>query len=227
MSASAPLFPNGGLEKRYEDIPPVGSDADSDFEDDPVVWHARNSTEVAQHDQKVLDEEEEREELLAGGTAKEASQGFFGRRRRDEQSGAIKTRNETKRSRRSRKKRKEHEGVARDEQGELMYEMEEGGAGDDSSQASASSAELDKFNLAQSSMSKAGLILVTENAKLIPFTAPEVSHLARRCHIHCRPLRSTYVRRLHSLTKNRVKSSPLSQIQRYIHLRSYNHPHIP
>lgn len=143
-------------EKRYEDVSLLSSDTDaSDFEDDPVVLNARNSTEVAQHDRQVLDGEEEREKLLTGGAAKEAPRSFFGRRRKDEQSGAIQTREARHKSRRLRGKRTNIDGGIRHEQGELMYEMEEGAARDDSSsQASSSSVELDKLNFTHHSRRK-------------------------------------------------------------------------
>jgi len=141
-------------EKRYEDVSPISSDADSDFEDDPVVRHARNSTEVAEHDREVLNEEEEREELLMRGAAREGLRNFFNRRRKDEQSGAIQTREARQRSRRSRRRRTNTDGGTRDEQGEFMYEMEEGGARNDtSSQASSSCSELDKMNIIHSPIS--------------------------------------------------------------------------
>ena len=61
-------------------------DAESDLEGDLVSQHARNSTEVAEHDHGLLDEEEEREELLATTGIKTApSKGFFGRGRKGQQ----------------------------------------------------------------------------------------------------------------------------------------------
>lgn len=158
MSTTTPAAQQRESEKRYEDVSPLSSDADSDFENDPIVRHARNSVEVADHDRRILDEEEEREKLLTEGRTREGPRSFFGRRRKDEQSGAIQTRQEQRISRRSRKTRRNTDAGTRDDQGELMYEMEEGGTRDDtSSQASSSSAELDKLNIAPSSIARVSI----------------------------------------------------------------------
>lgn len=159
MSTTTPAAQQREPEKQYADVSPMSSDADdSDFENDPVVRNARSSTELAQHDREILDEEQERENLLTGGTSKETPRGFFGRKRKDEQSGAIQTREARHRSRRSRKKLINTDEATRDEQGELMYEMEEGGARDDtSSQASSSSADLDKLSMARPPIPKVSM----------------------------------------------------------------------
>ena len=140
-------------EKSRDDGVSIPADADSDSEGDPIVRHARNSIEVAEHDHEILDEEEEREKLLAGENTKDAPRGFFSRRHKGGQADVNK---QTSRGlRRSRKKRKHARGGSRDEEGELMYEMEEGGPrSETSSLASSSSTELDKLNLRQSSVSK-------------------------------------------------------------------------
>ena len=166
MSSTTPTAQEGDLKEGYRD---ESSDAESDFENDPVSQHARNSTEIAEHDRGLLDEEEEREELLTAGGAKKApSKGFFGRRRKDKKPAEIEL-NETKRKpRRSHKTRREKKGSGKDEEGELLYEMEEGGESyDTSSQASASSAELNKLNLTHSSMSKVIQKSLTSGTKLI------------------------------------------------------------
>ena len=140
-------------EKSSDDGVSIPSDADSDFEGDPSVRLARNSVEVAEHDQEILHEEEEREKLLAGETTRDAPRGFFNRRHKGGQ--GVKNKQASSGLRRSRKKRKHARGGSRDEEGELMYEMEEGGpTSETSSLASSSSTELDKLNLKQSLMSK-------------------------------------------------------------------------
>ena len=155
MSTITPAAQERLSEKQYDDISSLSSDADnSDFDDDPVVRHARNSTEVAQHDRQVLNEEEERERLLTGATPRDGPRGFFGRRRRDEQSGAIQTKEGRRQSRKSRRERIDTDGATRDEQGELMYEMEEGGARDDTSSQASSNLELDKLDYTIPSDSK-------------------------------------------------------------------------
>lgn len=153
MSATAPTAQERDLKDGYRD---ESSDVESDFENDPVSRHARNSTEIAEHDRGLLDEEEEREKLLTAGGAQEApSKGLFGRRRKDKKSAEIELKDNKRIPRRSHKTRREKKGSGKDEEGELLYEMEEGGESyDTSSQASSSSADLDKLNLAHSSMSK-------------------------------------------------------------------------
>ena len=141
------------LEKNGDDGASIPSDADSDFEGDPVVRHARNSVEVAEHDHEILDEEEEREKLLAGESTRDAPRSFFGRGHKGGQANMIKQ--ASRGLRQSRKRRKHARGGSRDEEGELMYEMEEGGpTSETSSLASSSSTELDKLNFKQSSTSK-------------------------------------------------------------------------
>lgn len=153
MSTTTPTTQEKDLRQGYKD---ESSDAESDFENDPVAQHARSSTEIAEHDRGLLDEEEERERLLAAGSVqKTPSKGFFGRRQDIKRPGEVELGENKRKPRRSHKTRREKKGIGKDEEGELLYEMEEGGETyDTSSQASSSSAELDKLNLARSSMSK-------------------------------------------------------------------------
>lgn len=118
----------------YNDVSPLTSDSES--ENDPVARHARTSTDEAAHDQSILREEEERETLLLG--QREQSRGVY------TDGGFV---GKAKRKAKQFKKRRKGP-VDNDENGELMYEMEEGGPHSDiSSQASMSSVELDKLNL--------------------------------------------------------------------------------
>ena len=153
MSTTTPIAQERHSKETYRDD---SSDAESDFDNDPVAQHARNSTELAEHDRGLLDEEEERETLLTGGRAqKDSPKGFFGRRQKDTEPSAIELNENKKRSGRARKGKRGKRRNRKDEEGELLYEMEEGGETyDASSQASSSSAELDKLNLSHSSMSK-------------------------------------------------------------------------
>ena len=153
MSTNISVAQQAISEKSSYDGVSIPSDADSDFEGDPIVRHARNSVEVAERDHEILDEEEEREKLLAGENSRDATRGFFSRRHKGGQADMNKQ--ASRGLRRSKKKRKHARGGSRDEEGELMYEMEEGGpTSETSSLASSSSTELDKLNLKQSSMSK-------------------------------------------------------------------------
>ena len=128
----------------------VGSGSDSE-EDDSVVGEIRNSTELAEHDRQLLPDEEEREELL---TEKQPAghRSFFKREKRDRLRYPDRH-VPSRRSRRSRKSNRRH--GPNDETGELLYEMEEGGAKDDtSSQASSSSTEVNKTKLWSSQTTK-------------------------------------------------------------------------
>ena len=153
MSMKTSASQQENLEKGGDDGVSIPSDAGSDFEGDPIEGHSRDSIEVAENDHEILDEEEEREKLLAGENTKDAPRGFFSRRLKSGQTDVNKQASGD--LRRSRKRRKHARGGSRDEEGELMYEMEEGGPrSDTSSLASSSSTELDKLNLRQSPMSK-------------------------------------------------------------------------
>ena len=153
MPTTTPIAQKRDSKEDYRDD---SSDAESEFDNDPVAQHARNSTELAEHDRGLLDEEEERETLLTGGRAqKDPPKGFFGRKQKDKEPSAFELKENKKRPGRARKGKRGKKRNRKDEEGELLYEMEEGGETyDTSSQASSSSAELDKLNLSDSSMSK-------------------------------------------------------------------------
>lgn len=166
MSTTTPTAQERYLKEGYRD---ESSDAESNFENDPVSQHARNSAEVAEHDRGLPDEEEEREKLLAARGAQEApSKGFFGRKQKGKKLAETELNEEKRKPRRSHKTRREKKGSGQDEEGELLYEMEEGGETyDTSSQASSSSAELDKQGLAHSSMSRVIQMSMTVGTKLM------------------------------------------------------------
>jgi hypothetical protein len=106
------------------------SEQDSDSEDDLVVHGAQSSLEVAEHDRQVLEEEEEREKLLVGepkGVRKLFSLGNtshtkIGKHHRKKQRRREKREEKEEKRRRQRERRRG--GV--EEEGELMYELEEG-----------------------------------------------------------------------------------------------------
>ncbi|KAL8894489.1 MAG: hypothetical protein Q9207_008490 [Kuettlingeria erythrocarpa] len=114
-------------------------DIGSDSEDDRVLQEARTSSELAEYDRQILLDDEEKEELLI----EKPSRGrrlLFGRKARSEASSQGLSGKPSK-SRAHKARKRKHEGTT-DEAGELLYEMEEGGAKDDtSSQASASSTD--------------------------------------------------------------------------------------
>ena len=125
-------------------VSPLTSDGELASDDDISINHQRSSAEIEKHDHGILAEEEEREKLLTGGDPQDAPRDFF------KSSSHI-----NKKIHRPRRRRRKGITRSHDEEGKLMYEMEEGGPrSDTSSQASSSSAELDKLNPARPPMSK-------------------------------------------------------------------------
>jgi predicted AlkP superfamily pyrophosphatase or phosphodiesterase len=150
------------------------SDQDTDSEDDEVLMGARTSADIRAHDRSVLLEEEERDRLLEEsrrrgrrGSALEVVKGLL----RRGSSGSLhveeqidekrvpgdkkERRTQKRRARRERRVRKKerllNESAVDGEEGELMYEMEEGGlkegsATGDSSETEGSD-EIDRHNL--------------------------------------------------------------------------------
>lgn len=141
-------------EKTYQDVSPSASDEDSGLEDDSVDRHARTSDEVADYDRELLGEEDEREKLLAAENTR-VFPGSLGKGRKHEPSYRSGDQRSKRKARKSQYTRGKPRIGSHDEEGKLMYEMEEGGPkSETSSQASSSSAELNKMDPAHSSMSK-------------------------------------------------------------------------
>ncbi|KAL8725275.1 MAG: hypothetical protein Q9181_006475 [Wetmoreana brouardii] len=134
------------MTKGDHSLPQAHSDyagSGSDSEDDLVLQEILNSTELAEHDRQLLLEEEEREELLSEKHPK-GQRSFLSRNGNNQ--GQDQGRRST--PQRSHKARRRKHVEATDEAGELLYEMEEGDAKDDtSSEASSSSIELHKPRL--------------------------------------------------------------------------------
>ncbi|KAI9677995.1 MAG: hypothetical protein M1817_005939 [Caeruleum heppii] len=126
------------------------SEQDSDSEDDQVLDDAQNSLELAEHDRALLDEEDEREKLLAPGENETGLRRIF--------SGGLSNGSRVRigRRERRRKRRRERNGGRmvhgeQGEDGELMYEMEEGGLKSDTSSISTEgSLELEREKYAAS-----------------------------------------------------------------------------
>ena len=151
---------------KYNNVSPVTSDEESDFENDSVARHPRISSEGAHHDQDLLEEEEEREKLLTGTSKAKSLEGLFNKRRREDPFHGTKVKEKLRSNRRSSNRRNHRRGKSKDEDGELMFEMEEGGPrSETSSQASQSSSDLDKMNLADASSSKVSLLSIMINGR--------------------------------------------------------------
>ncbi|KAI9819589.1 MAG: ectonucleotide pyrophosphatase phosphodiesterase [Pycnora praestabilis] len=129
------------------------SDQDSDPNDDEVLQGARDSREIARYDRTVLEEEEERDKLLLGGSARAGLRRIFSGGHGNSSSVKIGKREQRKQKRkekratmRERKRAKKDKLMAGNgENGELMFEMEEGGLrSDESSESSGASSDIDR-----------------------------------------------------------------------------------
>ncbi|WEW58615.1 hypothetical protein PRK78_004083 [Emydomyces testavorans] len=119
------------------------SDQDSDSEDDQFVQASRSTLELARHDQTVLEEEEELERLLTRNTNPTGGlKKIFGVAH--DTGSSVRIGKRGKKRRRKKRRTQPHTNRGGDEEGELMYEMEEGDAfnkeeDDESSSLSSSS----------------------------------------------------------------------------------------
>ncbi|KAJ5091146.1 Type I phosphodiesterase/nucleotide pyrophosphatase/phosphate transferase [Penicillium alfredii] len=111
------------------------SEQDSDSEDDEFLSHERNTLELAEHDRAVLEDEEELEKLL---TRRGPAHGL----RRMLSPNASSVRIGKREQRRARKEARKARRERVSEEGELMYEMEEGFGDDEISLISRSSSKL-------------------------------------------------------------------------------------
>ncbi|KAJ5630234.1 uncharacterized protein N7484_010334 [Penicillium longicatenatum] len=110
------------------------SEQDSDSEDDEFLRHPRSTLELAKHDRGVLDDEDELEKLLTRRGPTHGLRRMFSPNGSSVRIGKKERRRARKEARLSRRERVSEEG-------ELMYEMEEG-IGDDDSLMSGSSIDL-------------------------------------------------------------------------------------
>lgn len=95
------------------------SEQDSDSEDDEFLRHPRSTLELAQHDRSVLDEEDEMEKLLTRHSPAHGLRRIFS-------PSASSVRIGKKERRRARREARQTRRERVSEEGELMYEMEEG-----------------------------------------------------------------------------------------------------
>ncbi|KAF2452471.1 alkaline-phosphatase-like protein [Lineolata rhizophorae] len=99
---------------------------------DDVASAGRPSEELASHDRELLDEEEERERLLTGAQSRSVRQGIQALFARAGPGGAgndasARERTGSRREKRSARRKEARRKRRGGEEGELMYEMEEGG----------------------------------------------------------------------------------------------------
>lgn len=107
------------------------SEQDSDSEDDEFLRHPRSTLELAQHDRSVLEDEDELEKLL---TRRGPAHGI--RRIFSPNGSRVRI---GKKERRARREARQARRERVSEEGELMYEMEEGFRDDDSLMSGSSS----------------------------------------------------------------------------------------
>lgn len=156
------------------------SDQDTDSDDDQLLSRARNSRELRAHDRIVLMEEEEMDRLVIDSRKKSERERrgsglavpnplkMFGRRGSIGQSSSsannssenlASEKRDTRRTRRQKKKQRLLEHADHGEDGELMYEMEEGGMKEGSSTGDSSeredSGDLDRRQLNMMANAKA------------------------------------------------------------------------
>ncbi|KAJ5591980.1 pyrophosphatase/phosphodiesterase [Penicillium hispanicum] len=112
------------------------SEQDSDSEDDEFLRHRRSTLELSKHDQAVLDDEDELEKLLTRQGPAQGLRRMFSPNRSSVRIG----KRERRRAREARVPRRERVS----EEGELMYEMEEGIGDDEVSLMSASPLDLEE-----------------------------------------------------------------------------------
>lgn len=110
------------------------SEQDSDSEDDEFLRHSRSTLELSKHDQAVLDDEDELEKLLTRQGPAQGLRRMFSPNRSSVRIG--------KRQRRQARKEGRGRRERVSEEGELMYEMEEGIGEDQASLMSGSSLDL-------------------------------------------------------------------------------------
>jgi hypothetical protein len=132
------------------------SDQDSDSEDDELVQGSRDTLELAKHDRTVLEEEEEREKLLLRASPTDSLRRIFGSKHDNGSSVRIGKRERRKKRKLGRRGGRRRRAGGADAEGELMYEMEEGGFRDDSnSQLSTASSDSDLQTLGNRVYNKA------------------------------------------------------------------------
>ena len=128
-----------------DDARSVHSDQNSEDEDESIFRHDHTSFELAEYDRAMLLEEEERERLLTKSTSAGALRSIFSGGHDNSSNVRLGKSEQGKQRRRNRKVRKRRKKRSTDEEGELMFEMDEGGRiNDKSSESSRSSIEIEK-----------------------------------------------------------------------------------
>ncbi|KAF4220610.1 hypothetical protein CNMCM8980_001565 [Aspergillus fumigatiaffinis] len=118
------------------------SEQDSDSDDDEFLRKSRTTLELAEHDRAVLEEEEEMEKLLVRSGPTHGLRRIFSPNGSSVKIGKYERDRDRRRKRQDERKRRRRSAAGQN--GELMYEMEEGYRESESSLLSGSSSELDQ-----------------------------------------------------------------------------------
>ncbi len=146
-----------GAHTDHDEAPSGSSAQESDFEDDPTIDVDYTTFKSRERDRALLVEEEERENLLTVGSSSNSFKRSVGGGLNDGSNTKIGHGKRRGKDRRRGQPRKKKVSRKKDEAGEFMYEMEEGGGREDtSSLSSSSSAELDRLKYDYSSTLKVG-----------------------------------------------------------------------
>lgn len=186
----------------------LGHDEDSRSETSSHDLHG-----PTEEDRAVLEDEEQQERLLAGedlaGDQTQVDNGGRDRRR----------------GRRKRRRNKRRDQSLKDEEGSLMYEMEEARFKDDaSSQSSSSSLELDRVN--QLSKTKVYFTRVGYGDSLTKrCSGPAQDMDPRNRHTDCSSVSTAPVRLIQDVRSSSHKPSRLQPVKWHLYVRSYDNSH--
>ncbi|OJJ46181.1 hypothetical protein ASPZODRAFT_133185 [Penicilliopsis zonata CBS 506.65] len=190
---SSSLLSPGGYDDDASSLRSL-SEQDSDSEDDEILRGNRSTLELAEHDRTVLDEEEEMEKLLTKSGPGKGLRRIF-----SATGGSVKI-GKRERRRRQRQEKREKQRLRKkvSEDGQLMYEMEEGYLDDESTTTPSSEMDLvdrEEYSLPQSRSLPWGklcflFINVIVLFLIILLGAYKASSGFRKAHSHPKTLRS-------------------------------------
>jgi len=108
--------------------------------------HIRTSTEIREEDRHILSEDEEAEELLRGGRPVRSPRKLFGRGQFDN-GKSMESKHDLRGNMQHKRKRRRLQGYTEEENGGLLFEMEEGANRSSSSESLGDSGEMDRQKL--------------------------------------------------------------------------------
>ena len=181
-----------------------------------------DTDDPTEHDRNVLEKEEEQQEKLLN---KSRNQG--NRSGHDDKDSVKHGRRAQKKERRRLLKGTRSKNGTTDEEGKLLYEMEEGGSRDDLSSLSSSSAELDKLKDQPSESSKVRshyLVIPDQSTHSSPEATESSKH--QRFLAHHRLVPPSCLRLVPDVVQERPKAQSFYPLERHVFVRSYHYPHI-